>query len=92
MVGYVTMQITVRLPDDMVEFVDQQVAEGQAPSRASVVERALGREIRRQLAARDAAILARAAAGPDGLDPDDLDGLAGYAAGLPMEIEPMGIE
>lgn len=83
------MQITVRLPDATVEFLDRLVAEGQATSRASVVERALAREIRRQIAARDAAILAAAAAkpGPDRPeDPDDLDGLADYASRAPMDI------
>jgi Arc/MetJ-type ribon-helix-helix transcriptional regulator len=75
-----TMQIAVRLPDEMVEFLDRLVAEGQAPSRAAVVEQALAREIRRRIAARDADILA--AAGPD----RDLDGLADYAAGTPMDL------
>ena len=75
-----TMQIAVRLPDEMVEFLDRLVAEGQAPSRAAVVEQALAREIRRRIAARDADILA--AAGPD----RDLDGLADYAAGTPMGL------
>jgi Arc/MetJ-type ribon-helix-helix transcriptional regulator len=76
-----SIQIAVRLPESMVEFMDRLVAEGQAASRASVVERALAREIRRQIAARDAAILA--AAGPD----PDLDGLADYAGRAPMDIE-----
>jgi Arc/MetJ-type ribon-helix-helix transcriptional regulator len=76
----VSIQIAVRLPESMVEFLDRLVAEGQAPSRASVVERALAREIRRQIAARDAAILAEA--GED----RDLDSLANYAAGTPMDI------
>jgi Arc/MetJ-type ribon-helix-helix transcriptional regulator len=76
-----TIQIAVRLPDEMVEFLDRLVAEGQAPSRASVVERALAREIRRQIAARDAEILA--AAGPD----PDMDSLADYAASMPVDIE-----
>jgi Arc/MetJ-type ribon-helix-helix transcriptional regulator len=82
-------QITVRLPDATVEFLDRLIADGQAPSRASVVERALAREIRREIAARDAAILAGAGAkpGPDRpVDPDDLDGLADYAARSPMDI------
>jgi Arc/MetJ-type ribon-helix-helix transcriptional regulator len=74
-------QIAVRLPDGMVEFLDRLVAEGQAPSRASVVERALAREFRRQIAARDAAILAEA-----GLD-DDMDSLAGYAARAPLGVD-----
>lgn len=75
-----TMQIAVRLPDEMVEFLDRLVAEGQAPSRAAVVEQALAREIRRRIAGRDAGILA--AAGPD----QDLDGLADHAAGVPMDL------
>ncbi len=76
-----TIQIAVRLPDDMVAYLDRLVAEGRAPSRASVVERALAREIRRQIAARDAAILA-------GTEPDaDLDSLADYAARGELDID-----
>ena len=73
-------QIAVRLPDSMVEFLDRLVAEGQAPSRASVVERALAREFRRQIAARDSAILA--AAGAD----DDMNDLASYAARAALDV------
>lgn len=79
-------QIAVRLPDSMVEFLDRLVAEGQAPSRASVVERALAREFRRQIAARDAAILAAAGADDDALDDDALDDLASYAARAPLDV------
>ena len=71
-------QIAVRLPDDIVDFIDGVVQGGEASSRAIVVARALERERRRQIAERDAAILARA-----GDDPD-LDGLAEYAARTPM--------
>ncbi len=53
-----TTQIAVRLPDELVAWVDQQVAEGKTRSRASAVERALRREVRRQLAERDAQIYA----------------------------------
>jgi Arc/MetJ-type ribon-helix-helix transcriptional regulator len=70
-------QIAVRLPDELVEFVDEVVGSGADPSRAAVVARALERERRRVIAARDAAILART--GPD----PELAGLAEYAAGLP---------
>jgi Arc/MetJ-type ribon-helix-helix transcriptional regulator len=76
-----TIQIAVRLPDSMVEFLDRLVAEGQAPSRASVVERALAREFRREIAARDAAILAET--GPD----HDMDSLADYAARAPLDVD-----
>ena len=75
-----SIQIAVRLPDEMVRHLDQLVAGGQAPSRASVVERALAREFRRLIAARDAAILAEAGA-------DDMDNLAAYAAQSRPDID-----
>jgi Arc/MetJ-type ribon-helix-helix transcriptional regulator len=66
-------QIAVRLPDDLVDFVDGLVGEGVGRSRAAVVARALERERRRVVAARDAEILAQT--GPD----RDLAGLAEHA-------------
>ena len=69
-------QIAVRLPDDLIEFIDARVSDGTERSRAAVVARALERERRRAIAARDAEILA--AAGPD----HDLDSLAQHAARL----------
>lgn len=74
-------QIAVRLPDDVVGFVDDVVASGRASSRAAVVTRALERERRRAVAARDAEILART--GPD----RDLAGLAEYTAGNPIPLD-----
>jgi Arc/MetJ-type ribon-helix-helix transcriptional regulator len=68
-------QITVRLPDELVEFMDRLVGDNKASSRASVVARAMERERRRELAERDAAILAVQG------DYDDLDGLAVAAGG-----------
>lgn len=62
-----TLQIAVRLPDEMVAFLDRSVAAGNAPSRAALVARALEREMRRQAAERDAAILS-ASGSEDGLD------------------------
>jgi Arc/MetJ-type ribon-helix-helix transcriptional regulator len=76
-----SIQIAVRLPDEMVRHLDRLVAGGQAPSRASVVERALAREFRRLIAARDAAILAEAGAD------DDMDNLAAYAAQSRPDID-----
>ncbi|MGV1009766.1 MAG: ribbon-helix-helix domain-containing protein [Dermatophilaceae bacterium] len=64
-----TTQIAVRLPDEMVAFLDRSVAEGKAPSRAALVAAAVEREMRRQAAAQDAQIL-----GEKGAD-DDLDEL-----------------
>jgi Arc/MetJ-type ribon-helix-helix transcriptional regulator len=77
----VSIQIAVRLPDDMVHQLDELVTAGEAPSRASVIERALARDFRRLIAARDAAILAEA--GRDA----DMDSLAAYAARGRMDIE-----
>ena len=73
-------QIAVRLADDLVEFVDEVVASGTERSRAAVVTRALERERRRMVAARDAEILAKT-----GSDPD-LAGLADYASHVPLDV------
>jgi len=74
-------QIAVRLPDEIVAFLDDQVREQHAPSRAAVVLRALERERRRHIAARDAAILARL--GPDA----DMDSLAEFTAALQVQLD-----
>ncbi|MEV4900279.1 ribbon-helix-helix domain-containing protein [Citricoccus sp. NPDC055426] len=50
-------QIAVRLPDQLVAFLDRAVAEGLAPSRAALVTSALERELRRHLAEQDAQTL-----------------------------------
>ena len=71
-------QLTVRLPVELVEFVDRRVERGDAASRAAVIAAALERERRRVIAERDAAILA---ASPD---PEGLDELAAYAARVPL--------
>jgi Arc/MetJ-type ribon-helix-helix transcriptional regulator len=73
-------QIAVRLPDDLVDFVDEIVDSGGGRSRAAIVTRALERERRHVIAARDAQILART-----GSDPE-LVGLAEHTVGLPSEL------
>ncbi len=72
-------QITVRIPDELVAFTDEQATGGL--SRADVIARALRRERRRVIAERDAAIYA--AAGGDA----DADALAQYAVRLPLDID-----
>lgn len=67
-------QIAVRLPDELVTFLDEAVKEGRAPSRAALVASALEREMRRLLAERDADILRRVGS------QDDLDGLVAWSA------------
>jgi Arc/MetJ-type ribon-helix-helix transcriptional regulator len=71
-------QIAVRLPDDLVDFVDERVGSGAGRSRAAVVTQALERERRRAIAERDAEILA--GAGPD----PELAGLAEHLARRPI--------
>jgi Arc/MetJ-type ribon-helix-helix transcriptional regulator len=74
-------QIAVRLPDELVDFVDSVVQNGTHRSRAAVVVQALERERRRAVAARDAEILA--AARPDA----DLDALARHAVAVSSHLE-----
>jgi len=76
-----SIQIAVRLPDDIVAFVDEQVSSGVAPSRAAVVTRALERDRRCKAAETDARIYAAAS------QPSDLDELATWAAPQPMDID-----
>ena len=75
-----TRQITVRLPDDLVDFVDSLVTTGAVTSRADAVARALLRERRREVALRDLAILE--AHGRD----DDLEALARFTAEHPIDL------
>ena len=73
-------QIAVRLSDELVAFVDELVDSGAERSRAAVVSRALERERRRAIAARDAEILA--CTGPD----PELQGLAEHAVALASDL------
>ena len=68
-----TTQIAVRLPDEMVAFLDRNIAAGKATSRAALVAAALEREMRLQAAQQDAEILA--AHGTE----DDLDNLVAWS-------------
>jgi Arc/MetJ-type ribon-helix-helix transcriptional regulator len=68
-----TTQIAVRLPDEVVEFLDQLVARGDAKSRAAAVAQAVERDRRRRMAEHDAAIYA-------GSKDRDLDSLAAWGA------------
>jgi Arc/MetJ-type ribon-helix-helix transcriptional regulator len=76
----VSKQIAVRLPDELVAFVDEVVESGAERSRAAVVTRAPARAQRRAIAARDAKILSRT--GPD----PELRGLAEHAVRLPSDL------
>lgn len=50
-------QIAVRLPDDLVAYVDKAVAAGRVRSRADLVARLIERDARRQRAEDDLALL-----------------------------------
>ena len=75
-----TKQIAVRLPDELVDYIDSAVRSGQARSRADLVSRALDRERRQAMAERDVEILRSASA-----DRDEFDGLAEYAVRQPLD-------
>jgi Arc/MetJ-type ribon-helix-helix transcriptional regulator len=74
-------QIAVRLPDDLVDFMDALVLEGQESSRAAIVARALKRERRRLGALRDVEILKRTE--PD----EDMNAMVAYLAHRPIGLE-----
>ena len=59
-----SVQITVRLPEDAVSFLDQEVKRS-GQSREAVLSRLLRREARRQHAEQDATIYATQGEDPD---------------------------
>lgn len=81
-IGVVSKQIAVRLPDDVVEFIDREVDQRHVPSRAAFVLKALERERRRLIAARDAEILANPTA-----NDSELDALASHVTDFDMDID-----
>lgn len=73
--------MTVRIPDELAAFVDQQVSTGAADSRATAVATALRNEVRRLQAERDAAIYATT-------EPDaDLDAFVTHTAAHPVALD-----
>lgn len=78
-----TIQIAVRLPDDQVAFIDRQVSEGVAKSRAALVSRAVRRLEREEQAARDLKdIISR---GGDAYP--ELAGVAKTASTTPLDLD-----
>lgn len=75
-----TRQITVRLQEELVEFVDALVAEGVVDSRAQAVALALTRERRRRTALHDAEILRGTAGDPE------LDAVAAVVGVRPVDL------
>lgn len=57
-----TTQIAVRLPDELVAYVDRAVASGRVRSRAELVSKLIARDARHQRAEEDLARLIEAGA------------------------------
>ncbi len=73
-------QIAIRVPDDLLAFVDDLVQQGSITSRASFARAAMERERRRLLAEADIDILT--------MDPpnDDLNSITRAVSGTPLDI------
>jgi len=78
-----TTQITIRLPDDQVAFIDERVQAGDAPSRAAVVSATVAAAQRQAAIQHDVEIL-RNLGNPD---PYGLADLAQYSATRPLDID-----
>lgn len=76
-----TTQIAVRLPDELVAYVDQAVADGRVKSRAELVSRLIARDARRQRAEEDLQRLIDAGA----LQDDDALAMARATATTPLD-------
>jgi Arc/MetJ-type ribon-helix-helix transcriptional regulator len=79
-----TTQIAIRLPDDLVAFMDKAVRDREAPSRAALARRALERERRRMEGEHDARVYAALKDQPDA---DDLDELAAWQTGQSLDLD-----
>ena len=77
-----SIQIAVRLPDQLVNSLDELVDSGAARSRASVIERALLRELRYQRMLQEVEIL-NSGIGAD----EDLDALAGFSGNVALDVD-----
>jgi metal-responsive CopG/Arc/MetJ family transcriptional regulator len=76
-----TTQIAVRLPDDLVAFIDATVQAESAAGRAAIVSRALRHERRRLAAEHDARIYAQ-----HGED-EDLADMITATSGRPLDVD-----
>ena len=78
-----TKQITIRVDEDLVDFVDSLVNTGSRTSRADAINHALARERRHQTTLHDVEIIKS----HDGEPYPDLDGLAEWASVQPLNID-----
>lgn len=76
-------QIAVRLPDELVAYVDEAVAAGRVKSRAELVARLIERDARRQRAEEDLQRLAERGA----LNEREMSAIVTSVADLPLPID-----
>jgi len=77
-----SIQIAIRLPDQLVNSLDELVDSGAARSRASVIERALLRELRYQRMLQEVEILnSGIGAG------EDLDALVRFSGNVALDVD-----
>lgn len=79
----VSTQIAVRLPDELVAYVDEAVAAGRVRSRAELVARLIERDARRQRAEEDLRRLAERGA----LDDQELLAIVNSTSDTPLPID-----
>lgn len=80
-------QIAVRLPDGLVDQIDELIEAGGEKSRASIIERALARELRRLQIEEDVAKLEAESEATPGSKLSGLDHLARWAARASLDVE-----
>lgn len=76
-------QIAVRLPDELVAYVDRAVASGRVKSRAELVARLIARDARRQRAEEDLQRLVERGV----LDDRELNAIVGSASDTSLPID-----
>jgi Arc/MetJ-type ribon-helix-helix transcriptional regulator len=79
----VSIQIAVRLPDELVAYVDEAVAAGRVRSRAELVARLIARDARRQRAEDDLRRLTESGA----LDSDELLAIVNSTSDTSLPID-----
>lgn len=78
-----TVQIALRLPEETVAYLDSQVRLGRAKSRADIVDRALARERRREIAEKDLETILR----DQNRGTGELKGLAESVQSTPLDLD-----
>jgi Arc/MetJ-type ribon-helix-helix transcriptional regulator len=76
-------QIAVRLPDEVVKFLDAEVDAGRGRSRADLIARAFQREVRRAKAIEELVLLVRSRPVQLG----EFDELVAAASSTPLDID-----